>query len=143
MAIKHVSIFKHPEKVIWTFEYRIFSSINYNEKQWFNILFSFSIKYGNTKWKHNGIGSNSNDSVINRDMVNLILGYPSHRFTNLYCRYQLTDKEKIEHLTVSWKIEHFTSFDIYCLDLITLTFEYTRKKLTAVAIYIWIMGVTH
>ena len=58
------------------------------KNKWFIILLSFAI---NWKWKHNyGIGSDGNDSVINRDRVNLILGYLSSTLTNLYCRYQLT-----------------------------------------------------
>ena len=54
-----------------------------------------------SKRKHNshnnGIGCTRNNSVSNRDRVNLILGYPSHTthmLTNLYCRCQLTDKGK-------------------------------------------------
>lgn len=50
---------------------------------------------------NNGIGSDGNDSVINRNKTNLIFGYPSHMLTNLYCRCQLINKENIEHLTVS------------------------------------------
>lgn len=33
LVIKYISIFKHPEKTIWTFEYVSFKSINCNEKQ--------------------------------------------------------------------------------------------------------------
>lgn len=72
------------------------------KNKWLNILLSLAIKCCNTKWKHNnGIGSYGNDSVSNRGRVNLILGYPSHMLTNLYCRCQLIDK-KIEHLSVLW-----------------------------------------
>lgn len=91
---------------MWIFEHGSFKIefINYNGNKWFNILLSLATECCNTMWKHNnGIGSDGNDSVINRDRTNLILGYPSHMLTNLYCRCQLIDKKNIEHLTVSWR----------------------------------------
>lgn len=100
LVIKHISISKHSEKIISTFEYGVFKTefINSNGNKWFNILLCLSIQCCNTKWKYNnGTGSDGNDSMINRDKVKLIPGCPLHMLTNLYWRYQLIDKKNTNH----------------------------------------------
>ena len=49
----------------------------------------------NSNSHNNGIECTRNNSVSNRDRVNLTMSYPSHMLTNLYCTCQLVYKENL------------------------------------------------